>query len=50
MQSELCFRDIDFQEWVHMVYSLSFVPTESVMAYHDKVILPRVEAKIFNAD
>jgi hypothetical protein len=48
--SPLYFRDIDFQEWVHMVYSLSFVPTESVVAYYDKVILPRVEAKIFNAD
>jgi hypothetical protein len=45
--SQLYFRDI---EWLHIVCSLSFVPTESVVVYHDNVILPRVEAKIFNAD
>ena len=48
--TQLYFRDIDFQEWVHMLYGLSYVPTESVVAYYDKVILPIMEAKIFNHD
>jgi hypothetical protein len=41
---------MDFQEWVYMVYGLSFVPTKSVLAYYDKVILSRAEAKFFNTD
>jgi hypothetical protein len=42
----LFFRDADFQEWIHMVYALCYVPLDSLVTYYESVILQRLEDKI----
>lgn len=37
-------QDLDFQEWIRMIYSLSFVPLDKVVQYYDSVIMDKMYA------
>jgi hypothetical protein len=37
-------QDQDFQEWIRMIYALSYVPVNRVVHFYDKVILAKLYA------
>jgi hypothetical protein len=37
-------QDQDFQEWIRMIYALSYVPVNRVVHFYDKVILAKLDA------
>jgi hypothetical protein len=44
--STLFYRDGDFQEMVHMVYALSYVPEDKIVEYYESIVLQRIEEKL----
>jgi len=43
-------QDGDFQELVHMVYALAYVPVDKITEYYEKVILVTIEEKMDETD
>jgi hypothetical protein len=39
-------RDLDFQEWIHMVYGLCYVPLDKLVSYYDSAVMQRMEEKV----
>ncbi len=39
------YRDLEFQQWIHMIYALAYVPVERVVGYYKQVVLHKLAEK-----